>query len=193
MENQNDQKNKYIVASYKLYDIRNGEKNLIEETPEGRPFQFISGMGLTLEKFEKELLEVVEGGSYEIEMTASEAYGERKEEYVISLDKSIFEIEGKFDDEHIKPGAVVPLMGANGERMNGTCVEVKDDKVIMDMNHPLAGIPLHFEGTVETNREATNEEIQEMVKAMSGQGGGCSCGEGDDCGCDGGCGDGCNC
>jgi len=189
MENQKEQKNKYIAASYKLYDTRDGEKNLIEETPEGRPFQFISGMGLTLEKFEKELAEVVEGGSYEIEMTAAEAYGERKEEYVISLDKSIFEIEGKFDDEHIKPGAVVPLMGANGERMNGTCVEVKEDKVVMDMNHPLAGIPLHCEGTVVTNREASNEEIQEMVKAMSGQGSSCDGNCGDGCGC----GDGCEC
>lgn len=191
MENQKDQKNKYIAVDYKLYDIRDGEKNLIEETPEGKPFQFISGMGLTLEKFEKELAEVIEGGSYEIEMTASEAYGERKEEYVISLDKSIFEIEGKFDDEHIKPGAVVPLMGANGERMNGTCVEVQADKIMMDMNHPLAGIPLHFEGTVITNREATNEEIQEIVKAMSGQTaeGSCDGNCGDGCGC----GDGCNC
>lgn len=191
MENQKDQKNKYIAVDYKLYDIRDGEKNLIEETTEGKPFQFISGMGLTLDKFEKELAEVIEGGSYEIEMTASEAYGERKEEYIISLDKSIFEIEGKFDDEHIKPGAVVPLMGANGERMNGTCVEVLADKIKMDMNHPLAGIPLHFEGKVITNREATNEEIQDIVKAMSGQSaeGSCDGNCGDGCGC----GDGCEC
>ncbi|MFA6831076.1 MAG: FKBP-type peptidyl-prolyl cis-trans isomerase [Bacteroidaceae bacterium] len=191
MENQKNQQNKYIAVNYKLYDISDGEKELIEETPEGHPFQFISGMGLTLDKFEKELAEVIEGGSYEIEMTASEAYGERNEEYVISLDKNIFEIEGKFDDEHIKPGAVVPLMGANGERMNGTCVEVKDDKVIMDMNHPLAGIPLHFEGTVVTNREATNEEIQEIVKSMTGEGSSCGCGDGCGDGCS--CGDGCNC
>ena len=46
---------------------------------------------------------------------------------------------------------------------------------------------LTFEGEVVESRTATNEEIQEMVKMMSGEGCGCGCGD-----CGGGCGDGCS-
>ena len=65
----------------------------------------------------------------------------------------------------------------------------------MDMNHPLAGEDLTFAGEVVESRPATNEEIQEMVKMMTGEGG-CSsgsCGDGcgDDCGDS--CGDSCGC
>ena len=54
----------------------------------------------------------------------------------------------------------------------------------MDMNHPLAGEDLTFVGEVTESRPATNEEIQEMIKMMTGEGG-CSCGScGDGCGDD---------
>ena len=79
--------------------------------------------------------------------------------------------------------------------MNGTVVEVKPDTVVVDMNHPLAGADLNFVGEVTESRPATNEEIQEMIKMMTGEGG-CSCGScGDGCGddCGDSCGDSCGC
>ena len=45
--------NKYIAASYALYDVTDGKKELVEETIEGRPFEFISGFGITIPAFEK--------------------------------------------------------------------------------------------------------------------------------------------
>lgn len=94
----------------------------------------------------------------------------------------MFEIDGRFDSKVISPGNIVPLMDSDGRRLNGTVVEVKNDIVVMDMNHPLAGNDLTFVGVVIENREATPEEIQGMINMMSG--GGCACG------CDS-CGDGC--
>ncbi len=44
--------NKYITVAYKLYSIENGEKDFEEEAPVEHPFQFISGLGMTLEPFE---------------------------------------------------------------------------------------------------------------------------------------------
>lgn len=46
--------NKYIAVAYKLYTNENGTENMIEEAPAERPFQFISGMGLALDDFEKQ-------------------------------------------------------------------------------------------------------------------------------------------
>ncbi len=112
---------------------------------------------------------------------------------MIDLPKNIFEIDGKFDSERIKEGNIVPLMTGDGQRVNASVVEIKPDVVVVDLNHPLAGADLIFEGEVIESRTATNEEIQELVKMMSGEGGcGCGCGScgdgecGDDCGCEGG-------
>lgn len=187
--------NKYITVAYKLYTTDdNGEKELVEEAPKDHPFQFISGLGTTLEFFEKELVNLEKGAQFEFTIPAEEAYGEYMDEHVINLPKNMFEIDGRFDDKMIAPGNVVPLMDSEGHRLNGTVVEVQEEIVIMDMNHPLAGDDLTFVGEVVESREATPEEIQGMIAMISGEGGcncGCdSCGDGD-CG-DGGCGGGCN-
>ena len=173
--------NKYITLAYKLYTIENGEKEFTEEAPAEHPFQFISGLGLTLESFENQVKDLNKGDKFDFTIKAEEAYGEYDEEHVIDLPKNIFEIEGKFDSERVVEGAVIPLMTSEGQRINGSVVEVKDDVVVMDMNHPLAGCDLNFVGEITENRPATNDELSEMARRMSG--GGCS----------GGCGGGCNC
>ena len=178
--------NKYITLAYKLYTIENGEKEFTEEAPAEHPFQFISGLGLTLESFENQVKDLKKGDKFDFIIKAEEAYGEYDDEHVIDLPKNIFEIEGKFDSKRVVEGAVIPLMTSEGQRINGSVVEVKDDVVVMDMNHPLAGCDLNFVGEITENRPATNDELSEMVRMMSGGGcsGGCDCGD-----CGGGCGD----
>jgi FKBP-type peptidyl-prolyl cis-trans isomerase SlyD len=100
----------------------------------------------------------------------------------------MFCINGHFDHEHIYKDAIVPLQNDQGERFNGRVLEIGEEKVKMDLNHPLAGETLYFEGTVLENREATKEEVDHMMKHLTGGcGGHCdSCGGGcdhDDCGC----------
>jgi FKBP-type peptidyl-prolyl cis-trans isomerases 2 len=70
------------------------------------------------------------------------------------------------------------MMDTNGNRLNGSVVEVKEDVIKMDFNHPLAGETLNFSGKVLTVRESTPEEIAAL---FAPQGGGCGCGSG--CGC----------
>ncbi len=110
------------------------------------------------------------GDKFDFTIKAEEAYGEYDEEHVIDLPKNIFEIEGKFDSERVVEGAVIPLMTSEGQRINGSVVEVKDDVVVMDMNHPLAGCDLNFVGEITENRPATNDELSEMARMMSGGG-----------------------
>ena len=151
--------NKYITLAYKLYTIENGEKEFTEEAPAEHPFQFISGLGLTLESFENQVKDLNKCDKFDFTIKAEEAYGEYDEEHVIDLPKNIFEIEGKFDSERVVEGAVIPLMTSEGQRINGSVVEVKDDVVVMDMNHPLAGCYLNFVGEITENRPATNDEL----------------------------------
>lgn len=179
--------NKLIVVSYELYVTEDGERDLVEKATAEQPFQFISGLGTTLDAFEGQLKDLNVGDKFEFTIPTADAYGDYSDEHVFELPKNIFEIDGKFDAERIFAGNVVPLMDADGNRMNATVVDVLAETVKVDMNHPLAGQDLTFIGEILEARPATNDEIKGMVNLMSGEGGcGCGC---DSCG-DGGCGDG---
>ncbi|WP_291527760.1 FKBP-type peptidyl-prolyl cis-trans isomerase [Bacteroides sp. UBA939] len=171
--------NKYISIAYKLYAIENDEKDFTEEATAENPFQFISGLGLTLEAFEDQVKNLKAGDKFDFIIDCEDAYGEIDEAHIIELPKQIFEIEGKFDSERIVEGNVVPLMTSEGQRINGTVHEIKEEVVVMDMNHPLAGCALNFVGEILESRPATNEELTEIAQMMSGGGCGCGC---DDCG-----------
>ena len=190
-------KNKFIVLSYSLYDTTKGDDGnevLIEKTADERPFIFVSGMGATLPSFEEQVINLEKGAEFDFELTPDQAYGDRFEERIIELDKQIFTINGQFDAQHVQVGAVIPLQNEDGNRFLGMVLAIGDDKVKIDLNHPLAGKKLNFCGEVLENREATAEEVAHMGKLLSGEaGGGCggNCGDCKDGGCkDGNCGDG---
>lgn len=190
---------KYITVAYKLYvkDEDDKEEYLAEECSAEHPFQFISGLGLTLPKFEEAVEGKASGEAFDFVIPCADAYGEFEDELMFDVDKKMFERNGKFDEENIYEGNIIPLQGEDGSRFNGTVIEVKADSVTIDLNHPRAGEDLHFTGTVVMNRPATNEEVSEMLNYISGQGchcgGGCGGCGGDECGggCSGGCSGGC--
>ncbi len=184
--------NKYITVAYRLYVMQDGQKTMVEEAPAAHPFQFISGMGTTLERFEAEIAPLNKGDKFDFTIPAAEAYGEYMPEGVRTVSKEMFYIDGKFDDERIYEGAIVPLQDNEGNHFYASITEVTKDTVTVDLNHPQAGKDLTFEGEVVESRPATNAEMQEMANAMSGCGGCGGCGgdcDGGDCG---GCGGGCH-
>ena len=67
------------------------------------------------------------GDKFDFSIAPADAYGEYVEDHVLDLPKNIFEVEGKFDSEVIKEGNTVPMMDSNGNRLNGSVLEVKDD------------------------------------------------------------------
>jgi FKBP-type peptidyl-prolyl cis-trans isomerase SlyD len=121
----------------------------------------------------------------------ADAYGEFKDELMFDVPKHVFELDGRFDKERIFEGNIIPLQGEDGERFNATVIEVKDDAVTIDLNHPRAGQDLHFVGMVVENREATSDELTGMVNMMAGDSCGCGCCDCEDGSCGSGCGSGC--
>lgn len=184
---------KSIAVDYKLYVIENGEKELQEETSAGNPFRFLSGFGMTIPGFENAIAPLAVGDTFDFTLSKDDAYGDYYAERVLDLDKQMFCIDGKFDDEHIYIDAIVPLQNQDGNRFMGHVLEISDSKVKMDLNHPLAGKELNFVGSVVESREATNGEIQAMINHMTGGGGCGGCGGGCNGGCGGDCGGDCNC
>ncbi|HJV77780.1 MAG TPA: FKBP-type peptidyl-prolyl cis-trans isomerase, partial [Paludibacter sp.] len=179
--------NKAVSAEYELYvdGEAEGELELMEKATEQQPLSFIYGVGMMLPKFEENLFGMQVGDKFDFVINTEDAYGEYDDDSVLDLDRAIFEIDGKLDEEMIFEGNVVPLMDSEGNRVNAQVVTVNDTHVTVDLNHPLAGENLHFKGSVLEVREATEKELASLM------GGGCSggCGGCGDGGCDdGGCG-----
>lgn len=172
--------NKYIKVSYSLYTVSDeGKQDLVERATESHPFQFISGMGVALDAFEQHVVELEEGEEFNFVLTQDEAYGPYEEEHVLDLQKEMFCIDGHFDAQNIFPGAFVPLMNEDGNHFQGKIVEVGENTVKVDLNHPLAGETLQFKGRILESREATNKEIEGLLNMMSSDGCGC-----EDCNCE---------
>jgi len=179
---------KYIAVSYRLFIDGDNGKELVEEATKEQPFYFMTGFGIALDAFEKKLIDVPQGEDFDFSLEKEEAYGDYVLEHVVELDREIFTIDGKFDHEHIFVDAVVPLQNEDGNRFYGKILEIGEEKVKVDLNHPLAGETLHFVGKVLENREATEDEVRSMIARMSGGCGGCGGGcQKDGCGSD------CNC
>jgi len=147
--------NKVISLSYEL----KVDGEVIETVNADKPMQFIFGSGYLLPKFEANVNGKKVGDTFEFSLAAADAYGETNPDAIVELPKDIFMVEGKIEEGLLTVGSVLPMSDAQGNRLNGTIEEVRDDVVVMDFNHPLAGADLHFKGKVEEVRDATQEEL----------------------------------
>jgi len=172
--------NKYVSLIYKLREggADGRELELVEESS---PLAFVFGAGNLLPAFESNIAGLEEGSEFDFHLKASDAYGEKREEMIVSLPRNIFEDEGVLNTQVCFVGNTVPMMDAHGHRLNGVVIEIGDAFVKMDFNHPLAGCELHFTGKVIGVREATPEELM-------GPSSGCSSCGSRDSGCGGSCG-----
>lgn len=177
--------NKFVRVSYELYAGDANEREMMEEATAERPLEFIYGMGMMLPEFEKQLFGLSKGDKFDFVLSVEQAYGERNEEAVQELPKDIFVNEqGEFDSSIVFEGNTLPMYTPDGHTVQGSVLEVREDVVVMDFNHPLAGEELHFIGEVLEEHEATAEEIEQFFGGSSCSSGGCS---GCSCGSDGCC------
>lgn len=178
--------NKYVEVMYELYvPNETGNWDIVEKTSKEHPLKFVTGMDFALEAFENQIQATAEGDTFDFVVPVAEAYGDYVDEHVISLDKSLFVVDGQFDEAHIFPGNVIPLANEDGTQFNAVVEEVQEDKVVVDLNHPLAGKDLHFRGRVLVSHDASLEEMSALAKKMAGDDE-CECGHchGDECECD---------
>jgi FKBP-type peptidyl-prolyl cis-trans isomerase SlyD len=172
--------NKVVSLNYVL----TVDGDVLETVKADKPMQFIFGTGYLLPKFEAHVAGKTAGDAFEFTLEAADAYGEEDPGAIVELPKHLFEVDGKIEDGLLTLGNVLPMSDANGNRMNGTVSELRDDVVVMDFNHPLAGATLHFKGAVVAVRDATGDELAnglfgERAASCSSNGcGGCSgCGD----------------
>jgi len=147
--------NTVVGVSYQL-KLSNGE--LADEATSEQPLLFIHGIGQTLPDFDSKLSGLSIGDNFEFTLTAEQGYGEHNSNYVVDLEKQIFE-GPDVPEDLLTVGNMLPMQDQEGNPLDGKVLEVGDATVKMDFNHPLAGESLNFTGTVLSIREATPEEL----------------------------------
>jgi FKBP-type peptidyl-prolyl cis-trans isomerase SlyD len=182
---------KFVAIQYTLTGFEEGEApEDIEQTSPERPFTFIYGVGQLLPAFEKNIAGLNPGDAFDFQLAPADAYGEYDEEKVAALPKKFFcDANGKFLSQYVMEGGEVPLQNDNGDIIQATVEKITDTEVVCDVNHPLAGMTLHFVGTIQEVREPNEEDKKSYMNATCNAECECGCGS---CGhqgeCDGDCG-----
>lgn len=157
----------YIAAAYSLYAIdEEAGSELVEIAGKEHPFRFITGMGFALDAFEERLSGLQPGAAFDFMLTPDEAFGAYEESHVVNLDKTALSADGKFDERNVQPGKYIPLVNDDGTHFHGLVVDVGEEQVRIDLNHPLAGKSLRFRGTVVASHPATQQEINSLIRQM---------------------------
>ncbi len=148
-------KNQVVSLGYTLHtDGENGEKVLVEQTNADNPLTFLYGVGMMIPKFEENIKGLKTGDKTSFSIEPGEGYGERNPEAVVQLPIDMFQ------GQELPPvGAVLPLSDNQGNNFQAIVLEVTPEAVVADLNHPMAGKPLHFDVEVLETRPATDEEL----------------------------------
>ena len=148
--------NNHVVAvKYILHTLNeDGSKTLVEETTAENPLTFLYGVGMMIPKFEQEILGLKAGDKTDFVIASDEAYGPRQPDALANLSAEMFRESG------MPPvGALLPLSDDRGNNFQAVVVEVTEDHVVADLNHPMAGKDLDFQVEIVNTRPATEEEL----------------------------------
>jgi len=130
---------------------------------------YVHGYGQVFPALEKGLDGCRSGAHISVVAEPADAFGLHDEEGVFEVDREGLEGAGE-----LEVGEEVVASGPEGDILM-RIVEVRDDSLLVDTNHPLAGKRVRFEVDVVDVRPATEEEIEEAQQEMDAPD--CGCGE----------------
>ena len=134
------------------YTLKDAEGNVIDQS-QGEPLAYLHGHNNIIPGLESQLEGKKAGDKLTAVVEPADAYGEYQEQAVQEIPRENFQ---GVDD--IQPGMQFQSQ-AEGQMMLVTVKDVKDDVVVVDANHPLAGKQLTFDVEVVDVRDATEEEL----------------------------------
>lgn len=111
------------------------------DSSEGRePLEFEVGGGMVIKGFDDGVMGMKPGEKKTVNIPVDDAYGPKNDEMVIEFPKD------RFPDD-MEPEVGMPLTMSDGSGQNFSVIikEVRDDSVVLDANHPLAGEDLTFD------------------------------------------------
>lgn len=111
------------------------------DSSEGRePLEFEVGSGMVIPGFDAGVTGMTVGEKKTVTIPSDEAYGPKQEEMIMEFPKDKFPA-----DMTPEPGMQLNMSNGQGQNFPVMIVDVKEDVVILDANHPLAGEDLTFD------------------------------------------------
>jgi len=136
------------------YVLRDPAGRVIDTSEGGTPITFLEGAGQIIDGLDEQLRAVTAGTKTNVRVPAAKAYGERDPSQIQKVKRSLLPIEGELkvgDTFQAGPDRFAPVVTVAG---------ITGDEVLLDANHPLAGVDLTFEVQVVSARPATAEELR---------------------------------
>lgn len=133
----------HVTLHYRLAVRLDGDEREVVSTMGGRPATLQIGAGQLGPALEDRLLGLREGARVEFDLAAGEAYGPRHPALVQALTRAAFDANADPEVDYV-PGDVVEFSAPDGARYSGVLKERTPQRVVVDFNHPLAGLPLKF-------------------------------------------------
>jgi FKBP-type peptidyl-prolyl cis-trans isomerase SlyD len=154
------QPNSHVTIDYELRD-EEGDMLEASEGEGGEPIRYVHGYGMLVPGLEAALVGLRTGDVRDVVVPAESGYGEYDDELLLELDRSELP-----DPSGVAVGDEFVAESPDGDEIAMSVVEVRDDLVVVDANHPLAGMTLRYHVTVRDIRPATEDEIQEAAAQL---------------------------
>ena len=135
------------------YVLKGVDGQTLDASEAGDPLAFLEGTGSILPKLEEQIITMNAGDKKTVKLAASDSYGLPDPKMMMDVPKE--------ELAHLKIELGSYLQLNLGEQTKVVRVaSIDDKKVVLDGNHPLAGVDLVFEIEMATIRDATAEEVQ---------------------------------
>jgi FKBP-type peptidyl-prolyl cis-trans isomerase SlyD len=144
---------KHAVVSIE-YTLTGPDGNVIDTSQGHEPLVYMQGVGNLIPGLERELEGKGVGDELSVSIAPADGYGERRDSLVQEVSRQAFQ-----GVEKIEAGMQFQANTPQGPRVVRV-THVEGDRVVVDANHPLAGVPLKFDVKVVEVRAATPEEVQ---------------------------------
>jgi len=125
---------KTVIIDYTL-SLKNGD--VIETTHDEEPVTYVQGSGEIIDGLEQAVAGLEKGTKKDIILPVAQAFGERDPEALIEIPQT------DLPPESLVPETLIHANGPKGQTINGKVLEVKENTVLVDFNHPLAGQELY--------------------------------------------------
>jgi FKBP-type peptidyl-prolyl cis-trans isomerase SlyD len=135
------------------YTLTDEDGDVLDTSQSHGPLAYIHGAGNIIPGLENALTGHSVGDKFQVTITPEDAYGLRDDDLVQSVPKSAFQ-----GVDEILPGMQFQAQSPEGLQLL-TVLDVEGEEVILDGNHPMAGITLNFDVEVTDIRDATAEEL----------------------------------
>ena len=122
------------------YTGKRKDGELFDTSREQQPLEFTVGNGEIMSGLENSIMGMEAGDTKSIEVPPEEAFGTRQEELVVEIMKSNL-------PDNIEPylGQRLQMRNPNGNVIDVAIIEIKEETITLDANHPLAGHTLFFD------------------------------------------------